>query len=127
MNICYIVINRLRIENSHAISKSNELQSKASLLQRTLKHSKQQYSILENENKKLQKHNKYLKGRLNDIDSPTNTNQRDDDTMSIVSLRSQIQSLQDTHRIGAVKQKKVYCIYMILWMFFFLIHILGSI
>ena len=101
------MINRLRIENSHAISKSNELQSKTSLLQRTLKHSKQQYSMLENENKKLKNHNKYLKDRLKDLDVDSTSNQRDDDTMSIVSLRSQIQSLQDTHRNGAVKQKKV--------------------
>lgn len=86
------------------MSKSNDLQSKNALLQRTLKHSKQQYALIENENKKLKMNNKYLKDRLNELKSK---NRDDDDIMSVVSLRSQITNMMDTHRKGAVKQKKV--------------------
>eukprot|EP01084_Bolivina_argentea_P158152 275535_1 len=86
------VINRLRIENSHAMSKADTFQSQNNLLQKVLKHSKQQYSLLEQENKKLKNHNKYLQQRINELKSKQID---DDDIMSIYSLKTQITNLED--------------------------------
>ena len=108
------VVKSLRIENSHVVRESNELKSKNALLERTLKHSKHQYSVLQNENKKLKNDNQYFKKRIEELKHKNKESDEDDDDnnnhddMSMQSLKSHISSLEDTNRKSQEKLKKVH-------------------
>ena len=93
------MINRLRIEHSHTMQKCTDLESRNSLLHKTMKQTKQQYAVLYAKNKKLDAKNKDLQQRYNDL-----LNNKDREEMS-VSLKTQISSLEDTHRKETIKNE----------------------
>ena len=95
------IINRLRIENSHVMKKYDDLSKQNAILHKGIKQSKHRCTMLEAQTQKLKKNNKSLQKQLNE-------QMTEGDTISSISFKSHIQSLEDSHKKEVLKYAKVY-------------------